>query len=346
VVNPQLAGLVFECDELADLDPARRRLALRVLAAGVLNPDEVPDSVAELSDFIDGYGPLSAFMRDDLVTDVMVNGPDEVWIDRAGELVRTDLSFEDASELESLIARLFSSAGARVDVSRPVADACMPDGARLHAVLPPIAPAGPLLSIRRFPGVRFTFADLLGAEMMSGAQGELLAEAITARRTLVISGGTGSGKTTLLNALLSCIPSGERVVIVEEIPELRPSASNCVSLVTRPPNVEERGGVDLHSLVRAALRMRPDRIVVGEVRGPEALAALGAMATGHEGSMLTLHARSAVEAVDRLVTLALGARFAPSEESLRRHAARAIDLVVHLERRGGKRVIAEIIQPE
>nr|MDQ3915021.1 Flp pilus assembly complex ATPase component TadA [Actinomycetota bacterium] len=296
---------VLDNDWLADLDPARRRLAVRDL----LTPDErsaagAADAVTEVADHIDGYGPLTELMARPGVTDVLVNGPHEVWIEEDGELHGTAVAWPSEESLRSFVDRLLARAGAGVDPARPIADARLADGSRVHVVLPPIAPRGPLVSIRRFPAVRLTLDDLVERRMVEPANARRLAACVAARTGIAISGATGSGKTTLLNALVALVDPGERVVTIEETPELGPFGSHVVSLVTRPPNVEGTGEVDLDALVRASLRMRPDRIVVGEARGAEAAAALAAMATGHSGSMITLHARSASDAPGRLAALA------------------------------------------
>ena len=339
-MNPAVVDLVMERADLADLDPAERRLALRALLCEEMGADAAT-CAAELSDLIDGHGPLSDAMRDPDVTDILVNGPREVWIERRGCLYKSDAAFADDLALRGYVERVISASGGRVDLSRPVADARLPDGSRLHVVLPPLAPQGPLVSIRKFPSEGFTLEDLVRLAMLSKAQLEKLRIAVRERRTIAISGGTGTGKTTLLNALLGGVPETERVVLIEETPELRPRCGHFVSLVARPPNVEGKGAVELQELLRASLRMRPDRIVVGEVRGPEALVALDAMSTGHEGSFVTVHARSASDVLDRLVALAMQGTAARMSE-LRARFVRAFDLVVHLERVEGHRIVAAI----
>jgi pilus assembly protein CpaF len=341
-VKDQLLARVLDHDELAELDAAERRLALRRLVAETTEAAHVSTTVAQLADIIDGFGPLAAPMRDEQVTDVLVNGPHEVWIEREGRLVRTDISWNDADELHAFAERILGDVGVRVDASVPVADARLSDGSRINVVLPPIAPGGPLLSIRRWPPLRYSIEDLSDKGMLDVAQASTLREAVRARQTIAIGGATSSGKTTLMNALLAYIDSAERLVVIEETPELRPSCPHAVSLLARPPNIEGRGGIDLEALVRTSLRMRPDRIIVGEVRGAEALTALSAMSTGHEGSMVTLHAQSARDALDRMVTLALQAASGASEASLLRRVHAAFDLVIHLERRDERRVVADI----
>ena len=336
-----LRDAVLEHDEIADLDPAARRLALRALAAregcGV-------DEVARLADLIDGLGPLTPLLADDAVTDVLVNGPNEVWVERAGALELTDVSFDSRDDLWTLVERVMGEAGGRLDAGEPLASVRLPDGSRAHGVLPPVAPHGPLLSLRRHPRDMPSFEDLVRRSTVSPGHAALLRAAVRARRTVAVAGATGTGKTTLVNALLGLVDRGERVVTIEETAELRPASAHIVSLVARPPNLEGRGAVSLDRLVREALRMRPDRIVVGEVRGDEALAALVAMGTGHEGSLLTLHARSAEDTVARLAALAHRGAPGFSQGWLREEAARALDVVVFMTREGGLRRVAEVVE--
>ena len=341
-MSADLLGLIADHDELADLDPAARRLALRSLVHR--SESASPDLVARLSDWIDGYGPITSLMADPDVSDILVNGPEEVWVERAGRLQRTEVSFENGQQLWDLIERMLGSAGARADAAHPIADARLQDGARVHVVLPPLSGADPLLSIRRFPATAWSLNDLAERGFLTPAQHYLLRDAVASRLTIAVGGGTGTGKTTLVNALLGCIDSTERVVVIEETPELAPVCPHWVSLIGRPPNIEGRGAVDQSELLRAALRMRPDRIVVGEVRGPEALIALQAMATGHEGSMVTVHSRSAADVSDRLVDLASMSVSAPEHRALQRRVETSLDLIVQVGRHDGHRRVTEIIQ--
>ena len=344
-MTDRLMDLVLQRDELAELDPAERRLAIRsIVAEG--SGEARADAVAEVADAVDGYGPVSRLMADDEVTDVLINGENEIWVERAGALHPTDVVFRDAEQLHALIERLLAAAGKRADVSHPIADARLADGSRFHVVLPPLAQAGPVVSIRKFPRTGLSLDDLVARRTLSGADADLLAEYVRGRRTIAVTGGTGTGKTTLLNALLAHVPEHERIVIVEEVEELRPACAHAVSLVTRAPNLEGAGAVGLDVLVRAALRMRPDRIVVGEVRGTEALAALAAMSSGHEGSMVTLHARSPEDAVRRMATLALQGGSGATEASLVRQAADALHVVAHLVRKGAERRLGAVIVRE
>ncbi|MGH2806853.1 MAG: CpaF family protein [Actinomycetota bacterium] len=335
--------LVLRQPELADLDPAARRLALRELFA-IDAPHEAGRLAAEASDLIDGYGPLTELMRDPGVTDVLVNAFDDVWVEERGHLRPAAVTFGDAGALGAFIRRITAIGGARVDASSPMADARLPDGARLHVVLPPLAGDGPLVSIRKFPPCPFDLDELMSFGLVTAAQADTLRDAVRERCTIAVGGATGTGKTTLVNALLGLIPATERVVLIEETRELRPRCRHVVSLVARPANIEGRGAVDLVDLFRTSLRMRPDRIIVGEVRGPEALVALDAMSTGHDGSMVTVHARTAADTVERFVSLAMQGDGGDAA-SLHDRFRRAFDLIVHLERRDGKRIVADIASP-
>ncbi|MBW3594171.1 MAG: Flp pilus assembly complex ATPase component TadA [Actinobacteria bacterium] len=330
--------IVLEHDELADLDEAARRLAMRAL---LIDNGSSPRVVERVAAFVDGYGALDPLIRDERVTDILVNGYDDVWVERDGVLARSPIVFSSEEEFRATIERLISRGGGRVDTARPIADVALPNGSRMHVVLPPLAPDGPKVSIRRFPESPLRLEDLQDRGMFDDALGRLLVDAVRGRKTIAISGGTGSGKTTLLNALLAEVPDTERIVTIEETPELQPQCGHCVSLVARPPNVEGYGEVTLSDLFRATLRMRPDRIVVGEVRGAEALVALDAFSTGHPGSLVTVHARSAADVVDRFVSLAAaGSRL--SESTLRTRFTHAFDLVVHLARVNGRRFVHEV----
>ncbi len=296
-----------------------------------------------LAESIDGAGPLTALMADPEVTDILVNGPDEIWVDNGAGPMRTDLHFE-AAMLDAFIERIVGDRGGRVDISAPVADTWMPDGSRIHVVLPPVAPTGPIVSIRRFPEKAYSLEDLTEKAMLTSSQARHLDGSVLQRRNILISGATGSGKTTLLNALLDRVPTSERVVTIEEVRELIVSKGHFVPLVTRVANVEGVGAVTARDLVRAALRMRPDRIVVGEVRGAEAMDALAAMSTGHDGSLLTVHARDAKTALSRLASLALESDTSMSVEQMERRVIQTFDLVVHVERCEAGRRIAEVLE--
>lgn len=343
-MRPNLLEVLLRHDEVADLDPAARRLALRDALLKEDAARDLPEAIEELARAVDGFGALHDLMTASDITDILINGPSEVWVERAGKLELSEVTFASRMELSDLVERLLSKAGARADVSSPIVDARLVDGSRIHVVVPPLAPAGPLVSIRRFPHRRLSLDDVVAAGGVSSQQENELRRAVEERRSIVISGATGTGKTTLLGALLGLVGADERVVTIEEIPEIRSGALHVVSLVARRANLQGVGEVTLEELARAALRMRPDRIVVGEVRGPEALLALRAMSSGHRGSMLTVHASSGEGAAKRLVALALSASPNLCEESIRGELCDAVDLVVHLERIDGRRAVTQILK--
>ena len=291
-----------------------------------------------------GLGPLDALLDDPTVTEVMVNGPGPVWVERCGRLERLPVVL-DRPTIEHLVERVVAPLGLRVDRASPVVDARLPDGSRVHAVVPPLAVDGPYLTIRRF-AVRGVGLDAL----CSPAIAELLAWAVRQRMNVLVSGGTGAGKTTLLNALAAHIPTGERVVTVEDAAELRLEREHVVRLEARTANAEGAGEVSVRELVRNALRMRPDRIIVGEVRGSEALDMLQAMNTGHEGSLSTLHANGPSDALRRLETMVLTGNVALPLDAVREQVVSAVDLVVQVARRSdgsrGVAAVAEVVSGE
>jgi pilus assembly protein CpaF len=292
-----------------------------------------------------GLGPLEALLADPAVEEVMVNGPDLVYVERGGAIEPTDVSFGNEEELRNTIERILAPLGRRVDELSPMVDARLADGSRVNVVLPPLAVDGPALSIRRFGARRPGPDDLVAMGTLARAEMGILAEAVRERRSILVSGGTGSGKTTLLNALSSCISAGERVVTIEDAAELRLQQPHVVRLESRPAGVEGRGEVSIRDLLRNALRMRPDRIVIGEVRGPEALDLLTALNTGHEGALSTVHANSSAEALSRLETLALMAGLGLPHEAVAEQVRRGIDLVVQLQRGSdGSRRVTEIAE--
>jgi pilus assembly protein CpaF len=275
----------------------------------------------------------------------MVNGHEQVWVERGGIVAPTNVCFESAGELEDLIERIIAPLGRRVDEASPICDARLPDGSRVNVVIPPLALGGPALTIRRFKHSHFDPEALVENGTLSRRAHDFLASAVERRLSLLVSGGTGSGKTTTLNALSAFVPESERIVTIEDAAELRLRQGHVVRLEARPANLEGRGEVTIRALVRTALRMRPDRIVVGEVRGGEALDMLSAMTTGHDGSLTTVHANSPEGAVDRVQTLALMAGVEVPHEAVSRMAASAIDLVVHQARvAGGARRVAAIAE--
>jgi pilus assembly protein CpaF len=292
-----------------------------------------------------GLGPLEDLLADPAVEEVMVNGPGQVYVERGGRIEPTGIVFAGEEELRNAIERILAPLGRRVDELSPMVDARLADGSRVNVVIPPLAIDGPALSIRRFGARRPGPRELVELGSMSEDQHRLLASAVAARRSVLVSGGTGSGKTTLLNALSSFVSPGERVVTIEDAAELRLQQPHVVRLESRPAGVEGRGEVTIRDLLRNALRMRPDRIVIGEVRGPEALDLVMALNTGHDGALSTVHANSPADALGRLETLALMAGVGLPHEAIAEQVQRGVDLVVHLERGAdGSRRIGEIAE--
>ncbi|MGZ4270354.1 MAG: CpaF family protein [Solirubrobacteraceae bacterium] len=310
--------------------------------AALLDEDAREALVARVAERSFGLGALEPLLRDSEVDEIMVSGCSPAWVERRGRLEPTGVCFASEGELREVIERILAPLGRRVDESEPLCDARLPDGSRVNVVIPPLAVDGPALTIRRFRDRGLGAEDLLALGTWSRALHDLLADAVRARRTILVSGGTGSGKTTTLNALSSFVGAGERIVTIEDTAELALRQPHVVRLEARPPSVEGRGEVTIRRLVRNALRMRPDRIVVGEVRGPEALDMLAAMTTGHDGSLSTVHAGSPEEALRRLETLALMAGVGLPHAAIRAQVADAIDLVVHQARLadGSRRIVA------
>jgi pilus assembly protein CpaF len=292
-----------------------------------------------------GLGPLEVLLADPSVEEVMVNGPGRVYVERGGRIERTEVTFAGEEELRNAIERILAPLGRRVDELSPMVDARLADGSRVNVVIPPLAIDGPALSIRRFGARRPGPDELVGLGTLTVEQRERLRAAVTDRRSIIVSGGTGSGKTTLLNALSSFLAAGERVVTIEDAAELRLQQPHVVRLESRPAGVEGRGEVTIRDLLRNALRMRPDRIVIGEVRGAEALDLLTALNTGHDGALSTVHANSPADALRRMETLALMAGVGLPHAAIVEQARRGIDLLVQLERRrDGSRVVTEIAE--
>ena len=324
-----------------DLETAVEQL---VAAEAAILPAELRAEIGELilRDAV-GLGPLEELLADPQVEDVLVNAPDSVYVERAGRIERTGVSFPSEQALHDAIERILAPLGRRVDELSPMVDARLGDGSRVNVVIPPLAVDAPTLSIRRFAGERPSVERLIEMGTLSADAGDLLAAAVRERRSVVVSGGTGSGKTTLLNALSAHLGEGERVITIEDAAELRLRQPHVVRLEARPASVEGRGEITIRDLLRNALRMRPDRIVIGEVRGPEALDLLIALNTGHDGALSTVHANSPEDALRRLETLALMAGLGLPHDAIREQLARGIDMVVHLERaERGARVVASI----
>jgi pilus assembly protein CpaF len=336
--------LVAEAGE-GDADVAARIRSVVEREAGLLDAEQREALVARVAERSFGLGPLEPLLRDPAVDEVMVNGPRAVFVERGGRVEPAAVTFGSEAELRHVIERILAPLGRRVDEASPLADARLPDGSRVNVIIPPLSLDGPILTVRRFRRRGFTAAELVEQGTMTEALRAFLAGAVRGRINVLISGGTGSGKTTTLNALSAFIPAGERIVTIEDAAELRLQQPHVVRLESRPPNLEGRGEVTIRALVRNALRMRPDRIVVGEVRGAEALDMLSAMTTGHDGSLSTIHAGSPEEAMRRLETLALMADVALPLAAVREQVAGAIELVVHQARgRDGERRVVEVAE--
>jgi pilus assembly protein CpaF len=292
-----------------------------------------------------GLGPLEALLADDAVTEILVNGPSKVYVERGGKLELTHVKFRDNEDVMRVVERIVTPLGRRVDESSPMVDARLPDGSRVNVIIPPLSLIGPAISIRKFPKHALTPDELIKKGAMTPGIADFLRACVKAALNIVVSGGTGTGKTTILNALSSFIPEDERIITIEDAAELRLQQPHVVRLESRPPNVEGKGAVTIRQLVINALRMRPDRIVVGEVRGGEALDMLQAMNTGHEGSMTTVHSNSARDTLRRVETMVLMAGMDLPLRAIREQIASAFDLIVHLGRLSdGSRKIVQIAE--
>jgi pilus assembly protein CpaF len=310
-----------------------------------LSDDDKSRLIQELTDEVLGYGPLQPLLDDPAVTEVMVNGADTVYVEKAGRIVRTSAAFASEAHLRRVIERIVSRVGRRIDESSPLVDARLSDGSRVNAIIPPLAFGGSSLTIRKFSREPLQIADLISFGTLSGELAELLRACVEARLNVIVSGGTGTGKTTLLNVLSSFIPEGERIITIEDAVELQLQQEHVVRLESRPANIEGKGDVSIRDLVRNSLRMRPDRIIVGEVRGGESLDMLQAMNTGHDGSLSTVHANSPRDAVARLETLVLMAGMDLPLRAVREQVASAVDVIVQVSRmRDGTRRITSVTE--
>jgi len=296
----------------------------------------------ELAADILGHGPIERLLDDDTVSEIMVNGPYDVWVERSGRLHRTPVRFTDDGHLQRIISKMVAQVGRRIDESSPMVDARLPDGSRINATIPPLSLSGPLLTIRKFGKHRMGVDALIKKNAITEETAELLAGCVKARLNILIAGGTGSGKTTMLNALSSSIPDSERIITIEDAAELNLNQRHVLRLESRPKNIEGEGEIAIRDLVRNSLRMRPDRIVIGECRGPEALDMLQAMNTGHDGSLSTLHANTPRDALARLETMVLMAGYDLPLRAIREQIASALDLLIQIERMadGSRKVVA------
>jgi pilus assembly protein CpaF len=298
--------------------------------------------LSEIADDVVGYGPLERVLSDESVSEIMVNGAHEIWVERQGRLYETTLRFTDDSHLRRIINKMVAQVGRRIDESSPMVDARLPDGSRVNAVIAPLSLSGPLLTIRKFQQKRFDLEELVRIGTLSRETVNFLKLAVEAELNVLISGGTGAGKTTLLNALSAAVPNSDRIVTIEDAAELQLVQEHVLRLESRPKNIEGEGEITIRDLVRNSLRMRPDRIIVGEVRGAEALDMLQAMNTGHEGSLSTVHANSPRDALARIETMVMMAGFDLPVRAIRQQVASALDMIIQLERLedGSRRVVA------
>ncbi|HXX91828.1 MAG TPA: CpaF family protein [Acidimicrobiales bacterium] len=333
-----------------NLSPDELRRRVTVLLQGALEEESTPLSLAEkvrlgedIANDVLGYGPIQRYLEDPEISEIMVNGPERVYIERAGKIEQTATTFIDESHLRRVIDKIVGEVSRRVDEASPMVDARLPDGSRINAVIPPLAIGGPFLTVRKFSKDPLQVDDMVVNKSLTPALARFLEACVVGRLNVVVSGGTDAGKTTMLNVLSSFVPADERIVTIEDSKELQLRQEHVVSLEARPRNIEGRGEVTIRDLVRNALRMRPDRIIVGECRSGEALDMLQAMNTGHEGSLTTIHSNSPRDTLSRIETMTLMAGFDLPVRVIREQMSSAIDLVVHLARlRDGTRRVVQV----
>lgn len=339
-----------DLEVMSRLTPDRLREELRNVvevmlgeAGAVLNATERRQIVADIQNEVIGYGPIEPLLHDPTVSDILVNGAHQIYVERAGRLEITALRFDDDAHLMRIIDKIVSKVGRRIDESSPMVDARLPDGSRVNAIIPPLAIDGPTLSIRRFSVVPLRMEDLIGKQSLPGPFAELLSAMVKGKLNVLISGGTGSGKTTMLNVLSGYIPENERIITIEDAAELQLQQPHVIRLETRPANIEGKGEISQRALVRNSLRMRPDRVVLGEVRAGEAFDMLQAMNTGHEGSMATVHANTPRDALSRLENMIGMAGLQLPAKAMRQQIASALSAVVQLSRlTDGRRKVMSI----
>src|SRR6184192_1786378 len=339
-LGPQLFATTM--DPFALRERVTSEIDTRLAGEAGISRDDRERIAGEIAADILGHGPLERLLADDSVTEIMVNGAYDIWVERQGRLYQTTVRFNDESHLRRIINKMVAQVGRRIDESSPMVDARLPDGSRVNAVIPPLSLSGPLVTIRKFSNKRLDLTEMIRLGTLSTETVDFLQRCVLAQLNILISGGTGTGKTTLLNALSAAISDSERIVTIEDAAELQLKQQHVLRLEGRPKNIEGSGEITIRSLVRNALRMRPDRIIVGEVRGAEALDMLQAMNTGHDGSLSTVHANSPRDALARVETMVLMAGFDLPMRAIRQQISSAIDLIVHLERLedGSRRVTA------
>jgi pilus assembly protein CpaF len=353
-LGPQLfsAGKAQDGAPVEDLAEKVLRVVTEQLALDrtPLTREERRQITREITDDILGYGPLEPLLRDDSITEVMVNNYDRVYVERLGKIESTEATFVDNAHLLRIIDKIVSQVGRRVDEASPMVDARLPDGSRVNAIIPPLSLRGPTLTIRKFSRDPYTMDDLIDFGTLTPEAAQFLQACVRGKLNMLISGGTGTGKTTTLNALSAFVPNDERIVTIEDAAELQLQQQHVITLEARPPNIEGEGEVRIRELVRNALRMRPDRIIVGEVRGPETLDMLQAMNTGHEGSLTTIHANSPRDALARLETLVMTAGVELPHRAIREQISSAFDLLVQISRLvdGSRRIthVTEVLRME
>jgi pilus assembly protein CpaF len=342
----------LDLTRLDRIPPAALKDEITRITEDMITQEAIPLSVAErerlvaeVRDELFGLGPLEPLLHDPTVSDILVNTHEQVYVERRGKLHQTDVVFKDDDHLMQIIDRIVSRVGRRIDESSPMVDARLPDGSRINAIIPPLAIDGPILSIRRFGTIKISMDELIRYGSVTPAMAFVLEGCVKARLNILISGGTGAGKTTLLNVLSSYIPADERIITIEDSAELQLQQEHVVRLETRPPNIEGKGIITQRDLVRNALRMRPDRIVVGEVRGEEAIDMLQAMNTGHDGSLTTVHANTPRDAVARLETMISMAGLNLSDKAMRQQIASAVHVVIQGSRLGdGSRKVTSVAE--
>src|SRR5437773_3434490 len=339
-LGPQLFNATM--DPLALRDRVIDDIRVQLNVESGISKDHGERLVSDISDDILGHGPIERLLADDSVTEVMVNGPFDVWVERQGRLYQTTVRFNDDSHLRRIINKMVAQVGRRIDESSPMVDARLPDGSRVNAVIPPLSLSGPLVTIRKFANKRLDLQEMIRLGTLNESTVDFLQRCIAAQLNILISGGTGTGKTTLLNALSQAVSDAERIVTIEDAAELQLKQQHVLRLEGRPKNIEGQGEITIRDLVRNALRMRPDPIIVGEVRGAESLDMLQAMNTGHDRSLTTAHANAPRDALARIETMVLMPGYALPLRAIRQQVASALDLIIHLERLedGTRRVTA------